>query len=289
MSPRQRILVLSGVALIALTVWVGTLVAWRLLRPLPAAPAPAPVGVPTDQLPATDRVLNVLAANRLLLEQSGEIQLGSIEVPAEGEPFAQEGRLAGQALVEGQAVTLGGRGDAAYVYLDDGRLLQELLVAGGYARVAPDAPEDDALPLLLAAENEARANNLGLWRDGGLSMPVATVVGGEIPPAPIACEATLVPGPTIGPAEAASHLGEDVNVVFYPVRATEENGDVTLLAGLTPDQFGLVIPAGLAGTMDQPALRYLNRCLVVTGRLRQSVDGAPRIWLFALDDLLPLN
>lgn len=50
-----------------------------------------------------------------------------------------------------------------YVYLDDGRMLNELLVAEGYASVATFPPDLRHLDRMRAAEREARTAGRGLW------------------------------------------------------------------------------------------------------------------------------
>lgn len=50
-----------------------------------------------------------------------------------------------------------------YVYLDDGRMLNELLVAEGYASVATFPPDLRYLDRLREAERSAREAGRGLW------------------------------------------------------------------------------------------------------------------------------
>ena len=50
-----------------------------------------------------------------------------------------------------------------YVYLEDGRMLNELLVAEGYASVATFPPDLRHLDRMRAAEAAARAAGRGLW------------------------------------------------------------------------------------------------------------------------------
>ncbi len=278
---RSLLLSLSGMLLAALTVWTLGMVAWSLWRDSP----PADAGLPTlAQGEETVQVAEVLAANRARLASGQEIRLAALRVPLPGEPFAEEGKQATRALAEGQSVRLVGPPDAAYLYLPDGQLLQAMLLSGGYARLDPAAPPDATLPQLQSAEQQARDANLGVWR----GVAVATLAATE---EPILCDPSLVPGgDTIGPDEAAAHIGETRNVVFLPPRATTSNGAVTLLVGLGDSAaFGVTIPAGLASTIDAPALRYLNHCLVTTGRIERDVEGAPRILLRSFDQLLILR
>ncbi len=268
----------SGVALVALTIWALTLVAWMLWRGGGTAP-------PAASLPAegrTARVAAVLATDRLQLEAGEEVRLAGLKVPAPGDPFAEEGKQAARALVEGRDVRLVGEGQVA-VYLPDGTLLQTLLLSGGYARLeAATVPEALAAPLA-EAEQQAREADLGVWRGA----PVGTV-----PPSTdsVLCDATLVPGQTLNPQDTATHIGEVWNVVFLPPRAETSNGAVTLLAGVEAGGFGVVIPAGLASTAQDDLMgRYLNRCLVATGRLERGVGGGPRIVLRSFEQLIPLR
>ena len=52
----------------------------------------------------------------------------------------------------------------AYVWLEDGRMFNELLAEDGYARTLTIAPNDGYARLLSTAAHDARAAGRGLWR-----------------------------------------------------------------------------------------------------------------------------
>jgi micrococcal nuclease len=54
----------------------------------------------------------------------------------------------------------------AYVYLDDGRLLNMVLVKRGYAEPLTIAPNDELAGRFVAAASDARRRGLGLWAPG---------------------------------------------------------------------------------------------------------------------------
>jgi micrococcal nuclease len=54
----------------------------------------------------------------------------------------------------------------AYVYLDDGRFLNLMLVRRGYAQPLTIPPNDELAPRFVAAARRARDRHLGLWGPG---------------------------------------------------------------------------------------------------------------------------
>lgn len=66
-----------------------------------------------------------------------------------------------------------------YVYLADGRMLNEVLVAGGYAQVATFPPDLKYQTRLLAAQTTARDARAGLWASC-VATPTPTPPGGGI-------------------------------------------------------------------------------------------------------------
>jgi micrococcal nuclease len=52
----------------------------------------------------------------------------------------------------------------AYVWLEDGRMFNELLVERGYAQPLTIPPNDEYEPLFVAAGRRARERGVGLWR-----------------------------------------------------------------------------------------------------------------------------
>lgn len=53
----------------------------------------------------------------------------------------------------------------AYVYLEDGTFLNDLLVKEGYAKVATYPPNIKYVDLFIESERYARSHNLGLWNE----------------------------------------------------------------------------------------------------------------------------
>jgi len=51
----------------------------------------------------------------------------------------------------------------AYVYLPDGRMLNEALISGGYAQVATFPPNTKYLERFEAAQEEAQGRDIGIW------------------------------------------------------------------------------------------------------------------------------
>lgn len=87
------------------------------------------------------------------------------------ERFAREAYQANQKMVKNRKVRLEfdvqqkdryGR-LLAYVYTDDGIMVNEWLVASGYARVATFPPNLRFADRFLQLEKEARQQNIGLW------------------------------------------------------------------------------------------------------------------------------
>lgn len=101
--------------------------------------------------------------------QTARVRLFGIDAPERGQAHANKARSFTQNLLQGQKLSLDiieedrfGR-LVANVYLDDGRLVNHLIVQAGYAwwfqRFAPNDGN------LAALEAEARKNRRGLWQD----------------------------------------------------------------------------------------------------------------------------
>jgi endonuclease YncB( thermonuclease family) len=232
----------------------------------------------------TAQVTEVLSTTELRLGTGDVLTLGGIEAPPAGEPFAEEGRQAARALAEGKQVRIEGPAAASYLYLPDGQLLQALLIAGGYARVAPDAPTDAAGESLRLAQFEAQANNLGIWTGQPrvpLPTPRATLE--------LACTAAMVPNSLDG-AEAEAHLGERQTVVFAPTRTVQRSNGITLLGEGGNEGFGVVIPTALLGSAGNIAPEFLERCVVVTGLIERDIAGSgARITVQRREELIVLR
>lgn len=282
---RQTILQATGFILVALTSYVLMQVISTLQSPLYSPMIGG--GASSEHA----YVSEVLATNHLELATGEEVYLAAITVPGAGKSFAEEGKQATRALTLNKSVRLVGERSSAYLYLPDEQLLQVLLIEGGYAKVADDAPIDDRLALLREAQNKARDANLGIWQGESVANLEKNLTAVPIT-GPITCEPSLVAGNTIGAEEAnlAENLNQNVNLVFLPIRSIGSNGSLTLMSGLTEKEFALVIPAGLASTVDDAGLLYLNRCIVVSGRLeRATIGGGTRIVLRDFEQILILR
>jgi len=125
-------------------------------------------------------VVRVVDGDTLYVRRGGReesIRLIGIDTPevpwygGEAECFGDEAGRFTQRLLEGESVELELDRDRidpydrtlAYVYLDDGRMVNLLLVRQGYAVVSIFEPNDRYEERLRAAEDEARADGLGLW------------------------------------------------------------------------------------------------------------------------------
>lgn len=102
------------------------------------------------------------------------IGIDTPETVAPGQPLGCFGREASdrnKALVENKTVYL--EKDVSetdrfgrllrYVYLEDGKMVNELLVAEGYAQVSTFPPDVKYQDRFLAAQQQARSANRGLW------------------------------------------------------------------------------------------------------------------------------
>ncbi len=232
--------------------------------------------LPTDGDAATERtgsgvqvrVARVDSTTQLQLASGELVTLAGILAPVPGAPFAEEGKQAARALAEGQTVRVEGIPSAAYLYLPDGQLLQAVLIAGGYARVAPNAPTDTIGESLRLAEFEAQANNLGIWA-GQSRIPLPT----PNTAAEIACTPLLLPDSIDGVA-ATEELGNSATVVFVPSRVVQRNNGLVLTENSANDSFGVVIPATLLTDARGLGAELTGRCLAVTGVIERDVSAA---------------
>src|SRR5690606_11207066 len=53
----------------------------------------------------------------------------------------------------------------AYVFLEDGHMLNEMLVEGGHAKVQTTAPNDQYAELFVRLEKRAHEKQIGLWQE----------------------------------------------------------------------------------------------------------------------------
>ncbi len=132
------------------------------------------------------RVLHVIDGDTLVIEGGSTVRLLGIDAPetsnpalAHEQPYGREATLRLQALVEDQKVLL--ERDISetdrygrllrHVWLD-GRLVSEILVAEGVARVYRIPPDRRYAERLAKAEERARKAGVGLW-----SLPQPTPIG----------------------------------------------------------------------------------------------------------------
>ena len=122
------------------------------------------------------RVTKVTDGDTIWLSEVGKVRLIGIDTPevhGRDECFGREASaFVERAVPVGTAVRyrLGveerdryGRA-LAYVYLEDGRLLNELLAERGYAQPLTVPPNDELSSRFVAAARRAREAKLGLWR-----------------------------------------------------------------------------------------------------------------------------
>ena len=131
------------------------------------------------------QVLRVIDGDTILISSGETLRYIGINTPETVdprkpvEPFGKEAAEFNKKLVEKQKVRLEfdvqerdkyGR-LLAYVYLEDGTLVNAELVKHGYARVATYPPNVKYQDLFLKLEREAKENNRGLWNEGQHSPP----------------------------------------------------------------------------------------------------------------------
>jgi micrococcal nuclease len=177
--------------LIALTVWAaacgspsGTVVRAPTAQPASAEAtvvpeAPSVISPPPGLVQA--RVLRVVDGDTIeverILDGKATLRLIGVDAPetvAPGQPvgcFGPEASANTKQLLEGRTVLL--EKDVSetdryqrllrYVYLEDGRMANEVIVRDGYAQVATFPPDVKYQAHLLTAQTEARSANRGLW------------------------------------------------------------------------------------------------------------------------------
>ena len=229
--------------------------------PTAEAPAPAPAALPDLPLQAA-QVTNIVDGDTIdVLIEGAEYRIRYIlmdtpETHGGTEPFGPEASAANAALVAGQTVWL--EKDVSetdrygrllrYVYLADGRMVNEELLRQGLATVATFPPDVKYVERFLAVQAEARDSGAGLWGEPGLA---------ESEPVPTAAPAAPEPAPTVpdpvsgGPLAITAHdKGEEYtdiqNVSAAPVdlsgwvlhseRHGSENQDCPLSGLIQPGQ-----------------------------------------------------
>ncbi len=163
--------------------------------PVPAAATPAPAPAAPTAAPTTYRdatVTNVVNGDLVDVSLPGgaaRVRLIGIDAPevvGSGEPFQCYGAEATNravALLAGQSVRLEldtsqGERDAAgnllaYVWLQDGSMYNARMIAEGFALERSGAAAHRYQGQFKAAEQQARNQQLGLWRPGACGTPTA--------------------------------------------------------------------------------------------------------------------
>lgn len=125
---------------------------------------------------ATLRVRQVIDGDTLTVSGIGTVRLIGVDAPEkqggfrEAEPFGNEATAFLKRLAEGKLVRLEYDGDRkdrydrtlAYVFLEDGTLVNEAIIRGGWAETYRSFTYRRK-PDFLAAEREARAAGRGIW------------------------------------------------------------------------------------------------------------------------------
>ncbi len=123
------------------------------------------------------RVRHVVDGDSLVLDDGRAVRLIGVNTPELGgtngpdQPLARAARSLLTDLVEGQGATVETGEESldhygrtlAYVFLPDGRSVEEILTRRGLAWVVAIPPNVKGLARLLAAEREARRHRRGVW------------------------------------------------------------------------------------------------------------------------------
>ena len=149
--------------------------------PQTATPEPAgatpPTAAPDPEGREAAVIVDVIDGDTVVLEGGRRLRYVGVDTPetvAPGEPvacFGPEASVRNAELVRGRTVLLEkdvndtDRFDRLlrYVYLEDGRMVNEVLVAEGYAISKAYPPDTLYQDRLDAAQSQAKAKNLGLW------------------------------------------------------------------------------------------------------------------------------
>lgn len=129
------------------------------------APAAAAAGCSFEPQGA-GRVSAIIDGRTFRLDDGREVRLAGLEFPT-----ASSGREALATLIAGREVTLHGDSDTpdrygrqpAFVFVDQGNLVQQALLAEGAALVSAEVAEPPCADLLRTAEAVARKGRRGIW------------------------------------------------------------------------------------------------------------------------------
>lgn len=172
---------LRGVRLLAA---IGVLVTGVACVAADAGPPPNPSLASSPSLsqpapaasPATLRVRQVIDGDTITVSGIGAVRLLGVDAPEktggyrESEPYGDAATKFMRSLVDGKLVRLEYDGDRkdqynrtlAYVFLDDGTLVNEAIIRAGFAETYRRF-EYWRKPAFQAAEREARAAGRGMW------------------------------------------------------------------------------------------------------------------------------
>jgi micrococcal nuclease len=100
-----------------------------------------------------------------------------------GEPFGEAGRVYNRNLVKDESVRIEfdrEKRDAygrwlAYLYLRDGRMVNQLMIEKGLAYCLFRAPNQRHTRMLLSAQRRAMQANVGIWRNGHPKAPKSVI------------------------------------------------------------------------------------------------------------------
>ena len=129
-----------------------------------------------------------------------------------------------------------------YVYLPDGRMLNEVLIAEGYAQVATFPPDVKYVDRMLAAQRAARDAGKGLWTACAAGPPATT------PPSATRVQASPAPSASAQPATVAAPALVPANTALPqptavpPTRATATSQPVATARRCDPSYPDVCIP-----------------------------------------------
>jgi micrococcal nuclease len=119
-------------------------------------------------------VTQVIDGDTFKLNIGETIRLTGIDAPEKTAYYYNESKTALEEMIKGKIVAL--ERDISnkdkygrllrYVYVDNGTFVNLKLISEGYARAAEYPPDTKYAEELREAENDAKANNIGIWSEG---------------------------------------------------------------------------------------------------------------------------
>lgn len=155
--------------LVLLAAAVGFGLSRAVELPLTGDPAPTPRD--------TARVTRVVDGDTVVLQSLGKARLIGVDTPevyGGVECFGREASAYARRLLDGRRVRVRVGADPrdrygralVYLWLDDRRMVNEMLVRDGYAQPMTIPPNDEFAPRFVAAARRARRAQRGLWAPG---------------------------------------------------------------------------------------------------------------------------